>query len=243
MVRLIRSAATPTRRLARLLYKQQLAPLPHSPLPSRAARRPIDHDDGSNNYYDGNNLLLWGWVRSLRGGPQPMRARNQGCQLPSHTLPSLPCSGAKNYLGFNKHMQTNLYLYPDALEPTVGGGGRLRTGFSPYCYDSQGATAIDAARRDSSVNCTCVAMSAGAIYSLGSCDAAHIDNGLVPLLTNNTYYLDSGEYSFPCGSARWDLPTAQQHGVDVGTVQRPSPATGDLLALARAFVHAQMMRP
>jgi len=140
-------------------------------------------------------------------------------------------------------MQTNLYVYPDASEPTVGGGGRLRTGFSPYCYDSQGATAIDAARRDSSVNCTCVAMSAGAIYSLGSCDAAHIDNGLVPLLTNNTYYLDSGEYSFPCGSARWDLPTAQQHGVDVGTVQRPSPATGDLLALARAFVHAQMMRP
>ena len=158
------------------------------------------------------------------------------------SFPSRRRSGAKNYLGFNKHGDTNFYVYPDASEPTVGGGG-LRTGFSPYCYGSQGATVIDAARRDSSVNCTCVAMQPGAIYSLGSCDAAHIDNGLVPLLANNTYLLDNGAYSFPCSSARWDLATAQQRGVDVGTVQRPSPATEELLALARAFMQTQLMRP
>jgi hypothetical protein len=170
---------------------------------------PIDHDDGSNSYYDTNNLLLWG--------------------------------GAKNYLGFAKHGHTNFYVYPDASEPTVSGAANFKTGFSPYCYGSAGSTTIDAPRRDSSVNCTCVAGSPGALYSL-DCDPAHIDNGFVPVLINNTYFLDSGAYSFPCAGQHWDLATAQSHGVDTGTVQLPSPSTDALVALATAFANSQLKR-
>ena len=179
---------------------------------------PIDHDDGSSAYFDENNLLLWG--------------------------------GAKNYLGFNKHGQTNLYVYPDASEPTAaavngggggGGGARLKTGFSPYCYGSAGSAVLPAAFRDSSVNCTCIAAAPSALYSL-DCDPSNVDNGYVPVLQNNTYFLDSGSYSFPCSGQHWDLPTAQSHGVDLGTVQLPALGTDALLSLAAGFMQAQLMR-
>lgn len=172
----------------------------------------IDEDDGSNAYYASNNLLLY--------------------------------SGAKNYLGFDKHFHTNFYIYPDASEPTLTGSTsspNLKTGFSPYCYGSAGSAVIDAPRRDSSVNCTCVASTASALYNL-DCDPNHLDNGYVPVLTNNTYYTDSGEYSFPCNGQHWDLPTAQSHGVDVGTRLFPSPTTDALIALATAFVETQLKR-
>ena len=134
-------------------------------------------------------------------------------------------------------------MYPDAQEPTLSSssGGGLKTGFSPYCYGSAGSATLDAARRDSSVNCTCVAGAPSALYSL-DCDPAHLDNGYVPTLANNTYLLDSGAYSFPCAGARWDLATAQANGVDLGTRSGPSPSTPDLLALAAAFIESQLKR-
>ena len=173
---------------------------------------PIDHDDGSNAYYDANNLLAWG--------------------------------GAKNYLGFAKRGHSNFYLYPDAQEPTASspaGGAlpRIKTGFSPYCYGSAGSATLPARLRDASTNCTCVAGSAPVLYSL-DCDASHVDNGYVPVLANNSYFLDSGDYAFPCGSARWNLTTAQANGVDLGTVVAPSPGTQQLLALMAAFVETQL---
>ena len=173
---------------------------------------PIDHDDGSNAYFDENNLLLWG--------------------------------GYKNYLGFDKHAMTNLYIYPDASEPTlaggVGGQRRLKTGFSPYCYGSAGSAVLPAAMRDSSVNCTCIAAAPSALYSL-DCDPAHLNNGYVPVLQNNTYILDSGEYTFPCGGQHWNLSTAQANGVDLGTVQLPAMGTAALLQLAASFMQTQLV--
>ena len=151
--------------------------------------------------------------------------------------------GAKNYLGFDKHFHTNFYIYPDASEPTLSStqSPNLKTGFSPYCYGSAGSAVIDAPRRDSSINCTCIASSPSALYSL-DCDPNHIDNGYVPLLANNTFYIDSGSYSFPCSGQHWDLPTAQSHGVDIGTSFSSSPSTDELIALATAFVNTQLKR-
>lgn len=135
-------------------------------------------------------------------------------------------------------------MYPDAQEPTLSSssGGGLKTGFSPYCYGSAGSATLDAARRDSSVNCTCVAGAPSALYSL-DCDPNHVDNGYVPLLANNTYLVDGGAaYYFPCNGAHWDLATAQAHGVDLGTRAGASPSTPDLLALAAAFIDSQLKR-
>jgi hypothetical protein len=171
----------------------------------------IDEDDGSNSHYTSNNLLLY--------------------------------SGAKNYLGFDKHHHTNFYVYPDASEPTLSKTKvpTLKTGFSPYCYGSAGSAVINEERRDSCINCTCIASTPGAIYNL-DCDPNNINNGYVPVLINNTYYLDSGVYTFPCDGQHWDLSTAQSHGIDIGTVQLPSPSPTELLDLVTAFVNAQLKR-
>ena len=141
--------------------------------------------------------------------------------------------------GFNKRGHTNFYLYPDAQEPTVAGPARLKTGFSPYCYGSAGSATLPARLRDASTNCTCIAAAPTALYSL-DCDPSHVDNGYVPVLANNTYLIDSGAYSFPCNGQHWDLATAQQNGVDLGTRSGPSPSTAELLALMAAFVETQL---
>ena len=136
-----------------------------------------------------------------------------------------------------------MYIYPDAQEPTLSGGRPpvLKTGFSPYCYGSAGSAVLPAHLRDSSTNCTCVAAAPASLYNL-DCDPAHLENGYVPVLANNTYLLDSGQYVFPCSSARWDLATAQANGVDVGTTSSPSPNAEGLLAIITAFLETQLKR-
>ena len=108
-------------------------------------------------------------------------------------------------------------------------------------YGKAHRSRINEERRDSCINCTCIASSPGAIYNL-DCDPNNINNGYVPVLINNTYYLDSGVYSFPCDGQHWDLSTAQSHGIDIGTVQLPSPSPTELLDLVTAFVNAQLKR-
>ncbi len=154
------------------------------------------------------------------------------------SLNFLPWGGAKNYLGFDKHFIGNFYLYPDASMPTSGLASR--TGFSPYCYGSAGEAAFGPGLRDSWVNETCVAGTMGAVYQL-SCDSSAPQNGYVPVLANNTFYLDAGSYSFTACGATWDLPTAQAHGFDVGTTVLATPNTAGILALAQAFVAANLM--
>jgi hypothetical protein len=144
----------------------------------------------------------------------------------------LAWGGAKQYLGFDKKFVGNFYLYPDANEPTAA----LGTGFSPYCYLANGVADFDAARQDSWVNETCVAGGAGALYSMDSCDPAAPHAGRIPVLANNTLYLDSGAYALTCGAATWTLAEANALGVDVGTIVMPSPNSVDVLWLATVFV-------
>lgn len=178
-------------------------------------------DDGSNNYLDAGNFNAWG--------------------------------GAKNYLGFNKTFVGNFWLYPDANMPTVAAAagegavattrrpGAPHTGFSPYCYDSQGGATLPASARDSWTGETCLAASPGAIYDFGGCSPSSPANGYVPALANNTLLLDSGAYVLSCGGKQWSLAQAQAAGLDVGSTSGPAPPSAGALALATQFVHSQLM--
>ena len=169
---------------------------------------PIDHDDGSNNYVDTYNLLIWG--------------------------------GGKQYLGFAKTFIGNLYLFPDANEPTDT--ANTGTGFSPYCYGAQGTSALPAAMRDVWVGETCVvSSSASSIYSIGGCNSSAVADGHTPLLANNTLYTSDGTYLLDCGGQKWDLPTAQSKGLDTGSTIAVTPSTAEVLQMAQAFVLAHLM--
>lgn len=150
--------------------------------------------------------------------------------------------GAKQYLGFNKHFNGNLYVYPDANMPTATHALGAGTGFSPYCYLGAGTSAFPPSMRDSWVNETCVAAAPSALYSSG-CTPSKPDDGNLPLLANNTLLLDAGNYSLACGSETWDLAEAQAHGVDVGTVAGAAPDTQALLALMAQFVAGNLLPP
>lgn len=166
----------------------------------------------------------------------------EGCLLYTPT-PSSPLPHPQNYLGFNKTFRGNLWVYPDANMPTATAGAPAlpRTGFSPYCYDSQGGADLPASMRDSWTNETCVAASAGALYDFGGCSPSSPANGFVPVLANNTLLLDSGAYSLSCGGKQWGLAQAQAAGLDVGSTSGPSPPSAGVLALAQAFVSSVLM--
>lgn len=97
------------------------------------------------------------------------------------------------------------------------------------------------ARQDVWVNETCFAGAPGSLYSTDSCDPANPHTGTLPVLANNTLYLDSGAYEMKCGGATWTLAEANAQGVDVGTTVSPSPNTTAILAIAMAFVRSNLM--
>jgi hypothetical protein len=137
--------------------------------------------------------------------------------------------GAKNYLGFDKHFNGNLYLYPDANMPTAReAGGPLRTGFSPYCYLGNGGAAFPANVRDTWVNETCFASAGGSLYSSDCSPASPLDGNL-PLIANNSLFLDTGACACAapavCGDAGSPFPHKRTH------------------ARARAHAHAQYRPP
>ena len=136
-----------------------------------------------------------------------------------------------------------MYLFPEANEPTVSGSA-VGTGFSPYCYGSQGSAALPPSLRDSWVGETCLTTAPGAsgtLYSIGGCNAAAPLDGHAPLLANNTLYSADAGYALACGGQTWGLAQAQAHGLDVGTVLLATPSTADVLALVNAFVAAHLL--
>ena len=121
--------------------------------------------------------------------------------------------------------------------PTVA---RLSTGFSPYCYLGNGNSALPPAMRDSWVNATCIASAGASLYSTG-CSAATPDDGNLPVLANNSLFLDAGEYVLNCGGQQWSLAQAQAKGVDVGTVVGVTPDTAGLLGMVADFMKRNLM--
>ena len=157
----------------------------------------------------------------------------------SPSAPPPPLFTAKNYLGLNKSYFGNLYLFPEANEPTVAGavGAGSGTGFSPYCYGSQGSSALPPTLRDAWVGETCITGSGSAtLYSLGGCNPSAPQDGHVPVLANNSLYTPDASYQLNCGGQVWDLPTAQAHGLDLGTTLLKTPDTPTILALVQAFI-------
>jgi len=91
------------------------------------------------------------------------------------------------------------------------------------------------------VNETCVAGGAGALSSMNSCDPAAPHAGRIPVLANNTLYLNTGAYALACGAATWTLAEANALGVDVGTTVAQTPDTAAVLAIVAAFVREELM--
>jgi len=147
--------------------------------------------------------------------------------------------GGKNYLGFGKTFIGNMYLFPDANEPTEDFG----TGFSPYCYGSQGTSGLPESKRDVWVGETCIVASpASSIYSIG-CNPGSVADGNAPVLANNTLFTSDGSYWLNCGSKKWDLPTAQANGLDIGTTIGTTPSTTQVLSMAQNFMATYLMTP
>ncbi len=140
--------------------------------------------------------------------------------------------GAKNYLGFAKNYSGNLYVFPEANEPTLSEGNG-----NPYCYGGAGGSALPARLRDVWVNETCYTATAGggSLYSI-DCNPNQVDDGQAPLLAGNALFTLDGAYELKCGSETWDLPAAQAHGLDVGSTVGVTPDTQTVLAAVAAFV-------
>ena len=145
----------------------------------------------------------------------------------------------------NKTFVGNLYLFPDANEPSDAASPQRQqqvgTGFSPYCYGSQGSSALPASKRDAWVSETClVAGAASSVYAI-DCSPGSVGDGHAPVLANNSLFTRDGGYSLRCGGQDWDLPTAQSHGLDVGTTIGTTPGTAEVLQMAQEFVRAHLM--
>ena len=173
------------------------------------------------------------------------------CHTPHRTR------AGKNYLGMNKTFVGNMYIFPDANEPSdatplqqqqrtppspyVPPGAAADTGFSPFCYGSQGSSALPASKRDAWVSETClVAGTASSVYAI-DCSPGSVGDGHAPVLANNSLFTRDGGYSLRCGGQDWDLQTAQSHGLDVGTTIGTTPGTAEVLQMAQEFVQAHLM--
>ena len=194
----------------------------------------VDHDDGSNSYLVEENLVLY--------------------------------SGFKTYLGFGKVARDNLYLYADitagpsgtgsaevdaalplgALKGLRGPSGstsaRRPTGYGsgnsgwPYCACDNGVGSLSPSQMDSWNNNTCISSSQGGVYQFSACDPSSPLNGGIPTLGNNTIYVPGATFSYACGSATWNLTSAQAAGVDLGSSVHDLPPDSAVVQMAVAKV-------
>ena len=174
---------------------------------------PIDNDDGSNNYFETQNFLLWG--------------------------------GSKDYLGFNKHMIGNVYVYADyipILQPFVQRLGLPKGDFSKYglgngwgvCTLAIGTHSFDSTLTDTWVNNTCIANSSQKFFDYRGCNPTTPHDGNIPALSSNTYLSGDGGYVLHCDNQTWDLAQAMAVGVDVGSSIGSLPPTEQLIQMGRA---------
>jgi hypothetical protein len=148
--------------------------------------------------------------------------------------------GSKNYLGYNKHMSNNFYLYPDTNAAINAEFGLNYSSSMPECYFSTGSAPFPANLIDSFTNNTCIVQTGGGIYRNDGCNVNNPLDGNVPVLMNNTLYIDNGKYVFTCQSDNWNLTEAQSHGIDVGSNVYTSPDSTTLLQLFSNFIQTQL---
>ena len=156
---------------------------------------PIDHDDGSNAFYDYGNVVAF--------------------------------AGMKNFLGFDKHTDGNLFVRPDIAGATWTSNYRPtvpmpRAYYFPYCARSVGQKRWGGLA-DTFRNNTCAMNYSVSLYKFGSCDPhAPGRSGEVPAASGNIFYTPGGHAAFVCDKKNLTLSAAQKAGYDLGSTAADS---------------------
>jgi hypothetical protein len=161
--------------------------------------------------------------------------------------------GSKQYLGFDKHMVGNAYVYADYAPVTlpavralglpsgditkygVGSQGGLRNGWG-VCAMAYGTSDFVAPLIDVWRSNTCILQSSAKAFDFNGCHPSTPADGNIPLLSGNTYLTGDNSYSMKCGGSTWTLAQAQAAGVDVGSTVGPTPALADLVSLGHTML-------
>ena len=203
----------------------------------------LDKDDGSSNYDEAGNVLLYGAVKDRDGQQRTVRRGNlflcpSTCSLtppPPHPLlpylfPLTPLRVATrcNALLIDQ-VRGNLFLYPDLMPITDTTNTHAAMAFQVNGYDW-----------DFFYNNTAVTAQ-GVLYECtktGSFDSAHRAN-----MHNNTFLLLDAAAQFEAGSCgpKGGWAAWQAAGFDVGSTFAPIANGTDLIALARRWLPAQIL--
>ena len=127
--------------------------------------------------------------------------------------------GYKNYLGHNKTVLHNTYIYPDAIH--VVNASYLHR---PFCADHDGATidVLPSGWGEIWANNRCLIGNPD-IYDFHTCNVTRdIGKGLVPFTYNNTFYAPNQEVYVSCGDVNLTLSEYQAMGFDKGSVVKES---------------------
>ena len=157
------------------------------------AIHPLDHDDGSANYADTNNVLAFAGLKNWQGF-------------------------SRTWLR-NLIIRPDYLASPPRVPGVSPDGVPLPTFYYfPACVRSLGQFAWGPLA-DVYANNTCI-LNAPSAYIFGSCEPASPSaTGDVPRASNNTFLVKGGAVEIACGGKVLTLAAAQTVGYDVGSVQ------------------------
>lgn len=150
----------------------------------------------------------------------------------------------KNYLGFAKQTNNNLFVRPDFVGPkwqgqvdfvhpdesALPGVPLPRAYYFPYCARSLGQK-VWRSLGDTFLNNTCVMNTSGTLYEFGNCNPEKPGQyGEIPQAAGNTFWVPGGgagvkrdsNASFRCGAKELHLDEAQAVGYEEGSSSRNS---------------------
>jgi hypothetical protein len=151
-------------------------------------------------------------------------------------------AGMKNFLGFHKNTDGNLFVRPDfvgltwdagedavmdAESSTSGGAPQIpfpRSFYFPFCVRSLGQASWGNALADTFRNNTCILNSTSSLTEFGTCLKTNPqESGDIPIASGNTYFVPGGNASISCGPRpRLTIPEAAAVGYEVGSTTRDS---------------------
>jgi hypothetical protein len=190
---------------------------------------PVDSDDGSNAYIVSRNFLLWG--------------------------------GVKNLMGYNKAFLQNVFVYVDYSPITSqkvkdlglsfgnhnkkysnssqqgGIGISSSNGYSTCVASIAPFASAELGLADQFRNNVCIASDKGHFFDwYNPCNKTNPTDGSMWLMSNNIYRSSDGGYVNRCDDVSWNLTSAQQLGVDVGSVATTLPSIDELVAIGHALL-------
>jgi hypothetical protein len=146
-------------------------------------------------------------------------------------------AGMKNFLGFAKQTNGNLFVRPDFVgerwtpspgpHPGLAGVPLPKAYYFPYCARSLGQR-VWRNLSDTFENNTCIMNSSGTLYEFGSCNSkAPGSVGEIPQARGNTFFVPGGgttpnASSFKCGRDELTLVEAQALGYELGSASHDS---------------------